>query len=477
MLNLNSQKNEAGLIECAQQCLMANKRRLPNVACVYTKRGAYRWRILTGIFTGLTLTATCALAASTDIADLPMSVKSIVPPNIMMMLDDSGSMNNIVPDTPYDPAAASISAPYVCPPGNRLSGGSALPSDTNAAWPDPPTDYLLQNSNGTLKVVDSNTTYTFGTTGSAKCFNPDQVYSARLNTLGESCGSGCTEAPTYYARGVYRGHYLNWYFSNTGGAWTSGLSKKPGTKSRMEIAKEASKGAIDLLTGVRLGLSTYNGSNGGSLLVQIGDIATNKTTVQTNIDGLSAGGSTPLAETLSDIGRYFATGYTGNLTLHQGQANQATASVASVFNNHEFLNSTGSSTLAAPIQKSCQKSFAMLMTDGRPDSDRYISSSLADYDGDCTGTNASNCSGGYDMKNGQTYEGSGSDYLDDVAQALYEMDLRPNLADPTGKAKTLANNNINNVSTYVIGFADPFVVNDPLVKATAEQGGRRFLRA
>src|SRR3979409_2222003 len=46
------------------------------------------------------LAAQGAQGASTDISDVPMAVKNLAPANIMFMLDNSGSMDNIIPDYP-----------------------------------------------------------------------------------------------------------------------------------------------------------------------------------------------------------------------------------------------------------------------------------------------------------------------------------------------------------------------------------------
>ncbi len=75
------------------------------------------------------------------------------------------------------------------------------------------------------------------------------------------------------------------------------------------------------------------------------------------------------------------------------------------------------------------------------------------------------------MKPSQTYNSEGSDYLDDVAKALYEIDLRPDLDDYQGNEVT------NNVITHPIGFADDQVLNDPLMQDTAANGGGIFLTA
>src|SRR5262249_23752598 len=108
-----------------------------------------------------------------------------------------------------------------------------------------------------------------------------------------------------------------------------------------------------------------------------------------------------------------------------------------------------------------------------PQEDLNISSScgLQDYDGDCPNGNDGVTCGPYDRKLNRTYESNGSDYLDDVAMALYDMDLRPDLNDFDGQSVK------NNIITYTIGFADDQAIHDPLLQSTATQGGGLFLVA
>jgi type IV pilus assembly protein PilY1 len=126
------------------------------------------------------------------------------------------------------------------------------------------------------------------------------------------------------------------------------------------------------------------------------------------------------------------------------------------------------------------------MTDGRPQQDQALSTNtyLCDYDGDSGGCTTSGPTA-YDKKTGaaasshpghigpgvHSYESAGSDYLNDVAQALYEIDLRPDLTAPAGRTKK------NNVRTYTVGFVDDQAKNDPLLKETAAQGGGTFSTA
>lgn len=400
-------------------------------------------------------------ARATDIADVPMAVNNLVRPNIAFMIDNSGSMSNIVPDVPFDP---NVTVTCTSPLGGEVGSPSAK-------------TYNIRILSGVPKIRASGSTDNgFDWSASGACFAPALLYEARL-LADVSCGSGCRE-PGNYLAAVYTGNYLNWYFgTGTLSGWTD---RRPGTQTRMEIAKSAAKQVVDSLDRVRVGLFSYNGSDGGTLNEIIGDLdAAKKTTVKSKIDSLTPSGSTPLAETLADIGKYFVTGYTGSLTLHPGLPNEITRTVSQTF-PHGFNNGSGVSSPPAPVQFFCQRNFAVLLTDGRPQLDRSengnISDDLKDYDGDCSGSNASNCDT-FDRKVSRIalYESNGSDYLDDVAQALKEMDLRPDLQPPAGSG--LTKNNKNNVLTYTIGFADEQVKNDPLMQETATQGGGLFLKA
>ncbi len=368
----------------------------------------------------------------------------------MLMVDNSGSMFNIVPEEPYDANATYVAS---CTGSNLVPAGTSV--DIGISSNQPRIDY-------------SGNYYEHGTSSGQRCFDTTSNYSARLF-------ANDVTSPVWYLDAEYTGNYLNWYFdgNNTTPTWTTGQQKKPGTQTRMEIAQTSTKTLVDSLENVRLGLSAYHNVgfdslNGGSLREIIGDLdAAKKTSVKNKIDALTASTLTPIAETLSDIGRYFTTGYTGNLKLHPGNNNETSTSVANIFNNHSIRNDSGQ-TITSPIQYSCQKSFTVLMTDGRSQADEDISNSFADYDGDCA-VAGSNCSS-YDQKPSPvTYESDGSDYLDDVAQALFEMDLRPDLSDPNGV--------INNLITYTVGFADVNVQNDPLIQQTATQGGGQFFFA
>ncbi len=430
------------------------------------------------ILVGFSFMLFSVTAIAGNVSQIPLFLAPPVKPNIMLMLDNSGSMNNIVPDSPYDPSVI-----VNCPAPNQLAA-----CDTSGC--------VQIKISGSKPYINYNgTTYTYGTATGQKCFATASQYSALLiaDNKTHTAPSGKT------GDADYTGNFLNWYFdaSNTG-AWTG--TQKPGTKSRLEIVKQSGTDLVNSLDHVRLGLSTYyNSQDGGALLEAIEDLDINtskKGDINTQINNLEPINNTPLSETLLDIGRYFATGNTGNLTLHPGKTNQASASVASVFtqgtkSDHQLYNSSGQ-TIVNPIEHSCQKSFAVLMTDGQPHLDRDINSLVRDYTGDCAAT-PSQCDStptdpnverlpatplpALSVKNYQNgtkkdrrYEWGGSDYLDDVAQALFDMDLRPDLTKSKAGEKS-------NLITYTIGFADPILANDPLLTDAAIRGGGQFKTA
>lgn len=458
-------------------------------------------------------------AAAQTINDVPMAVKNNVPPNFMFMIDNSGSMTNIVPTAPYD-ASVNYTPTSNCS-GTQVLGAGATVYIRIASVSGVRRSFIREGGNNYRHSTQTNTG-TFGN-NSYRCFSRNAEYSAHL-----LASSNNNTEPPGFLPSVYTGNYLNWYFGTTCSgttAWSG--SKKPlgsctgSVQTRMEIAIGAGKKMVDTLpkpitstadTSIRVGLSTYysgNNGDGGTLLVPIKNLSFDdaddtvthigRTPLKSAIDALEPVGNTPLAETLADIGRYLATGHNGNIAT----ANQSSINIDNFFrqggstarssclywpssgNRNACSNGSATSNNAAqrpPITEWCQRSYVFMLTDGRSNQDLAFSGNqyLRDYDGDCSGALASNCvnngaSGSYDRKINREYEGAGSDYFDDVAKALFDIDLRPDIADP--RPASVQPRKKNNARTYVIGFADSQVQDDPLLISTANQGGGKFIGA
>lgn len=229
--------------------------------------------------------------------------------------------------------------------------------------------------------------------------------------------SNVNSGPTYGCGGWNRtlrlGNWLN-YDQSTGGAM----------RTRIDVAQEVITNLINDTDGVRFGLMRFNTWEGGRLTTH-GQCGSTKADLIADINALTASGMTPLAETLTEAGLYFA-------------------------GKTSWYNSGVSYT--SPLQYRCQKNFVIFMTDGEPtadddprlDSEPYVNAAgdpIGDYDGD----------------------GSSLMYrLDDVSKYLYENDLDTTLGSTDDFE-------VQNVKTYTVGF----LTNQQLLQDTADdQHGR-----
>jgi type IV pilus assembly protein PilY1 len=456
--------------------------------------------------TALGMSATWVLAQ--PISDIPLPVKNNVPPNFMFMIDSSSSMHNITVGEPYA-ATATYALDFTCNAAVQIASGTInLRIDTAltgalAAWNGRPTFSVNNGATRYRAFGADNTTY------ARRCFNPTATYTARLFT--DAISGGGVRGHSNYGTASYSGHFLNWYFSANGSpsGTTNWINKKPTTgdqlKTRIEISKAEAKLLLTnpLKTGdltatpkkpisVRVGLSQYydeNNTDGGALLVGMGDFtAGHKGVLETAIDNLVAKGSTPLAETHGDIGRYMATGYSGNVTLpsawsgtsiddvlKQGGASTgrnsclasgiaAGASRTCTGNDAEPAPATGTPT--RPIQYWCQRSYAFLLTDGLPTKDAGFTDNT--YIGGYAGQPSTRPTGDFVPNY----------FLKDVSKALFDLDLRPNLVPPVGVSKLdKSGKPFTNLRTYTFGFGDADVTESPLLKDAATLGGGLFVGA
>jgi type IV pilus assembly protein PilY1 len=421
-------------------------------------RGLDRPNSVRGIAAAALLSVAVA-PASSEIAQTPLVVATApVPPNIMLLLDTSGSMANVMPEAPYDPQLS-----IAC--HNPVSNAGQI--DIRM---------LSSGSDVRFRVGNNTTNRVWGTSGTAACFDPGLDYSARLYA-----DSGTlTRSPGNYLPATYSGHYLNWYFGYDHVMGTVGSSvanwgdarKNPATRMRMEVAQQAARALVQEVSDVRMGLSRYDGAV-ARIEVGIDAIASNREALLSGIDALTPAGMTPLAQSMHSLGRYFVEGHNGMLTLHPGQSiaagdlfNESQRSAYQVFNRAPGYSAGVAQ--ASPIQQWCQRSAVVLMTDGQPQGDRDLEGHvLADYSGDCMTLNCDT----FGRKPGRTYESLGSGYLDDITLALYDIDLRPDLVDFAGRRVK------QNVITHVIAFADEDAAEDPLMQEAAERGGGLFRRA
>lgn len=221
---------------------------------------------------------------------------------------------------------------------------------------------------------------------------------------------------SYDAHDFYSANYLNWYKNY----------RTTSTQTRLEIVQDVTKTLADSMTGVNIGLMSFNPKNttqGGIVQVPVEDVSIVKTTFKNAVDALHPDTWTPLSETLHEAMLY----YKGDTPYLGGDS---VASAVGVDGKYK-----------SPIASACQANNIILLTDGEPTYDGDPSSSWYDSTEDAAtrtvmqksvGTCTNNC-------------------LDEISKYMFDNDI----GSLTGK---------QNVRTYTVGFE----TNQTLLKETAE---------
>lgn len=365
-----------------------------------------------------------APAWALNIADVPLFQSTTVSPNVMLLIDNSGSMDHITwkegyaDETAY-PAAEACSASA----GSWQWQGGWVWVETCSTWTS-----LVQGAtyyrSSALQLDCSANQRKFRFAGVERCLlMPDPV------------GSGSTR---------FKGNYLSYLLGQ--GVPDAQIP----TVHRMAVARDVSTSLVNSNPGMRFGLMAFDrddNSDGGRVLAGIGSAAS---TITTQIDGLRSETWTPLAEAYYEMTRYYrgmAANYTGD-------------------------------NFSSPIQYRCQKNFGIVVTDGLPTYDTSFpaddplgGANIPDWDGVgnglAEGVQYSDGLGG--AENG---EGSFL-YLDDIAKFAYDSDLRGAGNDQAGVSFNDVDFSKQNLTTYTVGFS----VDNQMLRDAAERGNGEYYTA
>lgn len=238
---------------------------------------------------------------------------------------------------------------------------------------------------------------------------------------------------------LYSANYMNWANGSSGPTsyWTT----------RLEIVKDVVQDLIDANQGLRIGLMRFDDgcdNFGGPVISEMKDIdnAGVKTDLKNIIEALTYDGCTPLAETM-----YEALLYYRGQDVHFGD----TPNLASV--NGAMV--PGWKKYDSPIEYECQKNFIVMLTDGDP---------VQDDDGETEINALLNTASGLTL--GNCNFSSGDDCLDELAEFGYNVD---------NATLALGNDiqNEQNIITYTVGFA----TNQTLLSSAANNGGGKYYTA
>lgn len=353
-------------------------------------------------------------AGALALPDTPLNVSASVPPNVMLLMDNSGSMENIIWHDEFNPA------------GNY------------GAW-----RYLNGSNDESKNYTDlnENSTYYPSNFRQGSCSNgfnrfrlgASEPYTYKCLKLPAPNGAGNTR---------YLGRYVRFLLDSfpSGTDLTTGLIPN---EYRMQVARDVAKDLVSNTPGVRFGLARFNNNEGGKV---IAGCDTDTSGLAATIDGLKAESWTPLAEAYYEVTRYFR-----GLSSHYNVKTNYTS----------------------PIQYRCQKNFTIVVTDGLPtydasfpnndpadsaDSNRSIPNwDGVDNDGPRLGGNA---------------EGD-SLYLDDIAKFAWDIDFKTSGTDNAGGSYEDEKYKQQNMYTYTVGFT----VANQMLEDAANYGNGLYLTA
>jgi type IV pilus assembly protein PilY1 len=422
----------------------------------------------------IALTVISGSPAVADDTEIFISQGTGAQPNIVLILDTSGSMDSAVTtQPPYDP---NVTYAGSCDPGRTYwRAGSGDPPDcTTSRW---------FNANGlvcnaALQGINSAGRYLAQRAGQwnaatnhweqVRQANKDQPVecSADAGVHGESAGD-----PKVYAfnSGVANdrwtadpGNQLDWDGSNVNQSYTfysaNWLNWRSDTSSfvtlsRLQIVQEVASNFVASISGVNIGLMRYSNNGGSGDAAAEGGMVTHEVVpVESDRQGLmdsinqnTADGFTPLSETLYEAHQYYSAGNVfygrdcgAGTPCSQVQPGQPLPSVPA------SREPGDPSKYHSPSQTSCQKNFVVYLTDGEPTQDNGADTKIEALLGHaCTGTGPGRC-------------------LDDLAGYMHDHDLRPGL--PSNQ----------NVTTYTIGFGEDVAGTTFLDEVAQAGGGENF---
>ena len=391
---------------------------------------------------GLPIVAALAFLwpATAGLADDSVLFSTYVQPNVLLILDSSGSMNHMVWHPDFDPNVT-------------------------------PTCTAFTNT--------SQYFYTSTQTSVTHCGNTRDIYVDPDVSPGTSTR--------------YMGSYLNWLFSDAAdAAWaeiqltnngvaslcTGGSNYSLYRRTRITAAKRALREIvceINQITSVKFGLGIFRNAsqgdpNGGFVIEEIDEYdATHAANLDAALASVSANSWTPLGESLFQAYTYFMSrdatdrpfGKDGTTRFPEYVYSTSTAGVG---------GEVGTAP-PDPVEYACQKNFVIVLTDGEPTMDDFVANTptttavgfgsvfkddlIGDYNADgeteeqpdvvCT-----SCWSGF--------------YLDDVALFMRTNDFRPDLDGDQF------------IDTYTVGFTTGSLANN-LLQKTADVGNGIFFFA
>ncbi|MCB1699228.1 MAG: hypothetical protein KDI14_00100 [Halioglobus sp.] len=412
-------------------------------------------------------------------------------PMVLILFDDSLSMNDVVADRPpYDPAETYVNAH----PGNRFywSKNGRLPVKGS-------NDFLYTNRNRCDTSIDSLADYGFFQTKARRWFaggqdqfctafscvggqqrdpgwleinsgsinapdvecladvvennplNPGRApgYPQNTSTVGQEYGPNPDPSMNWgeSAYTFYSAHYMDWYYDET---------LRLDSPTKLEVAQQVVSTLVEANKSIDFGLALFNdgrlvGDYDGGRIVQrlIPDMTdgvdSDRADFTAALEGTISAGYTPLCEATMEVYRYL-----GGLGVEYGYETHPTNDPQP----KDDLAESPAGTYATPLND-CAKTFVILMTDGRPTYDQDANDVIEALTGKSCET-----------------------YLNGLLPVPYlEKSCLPEIVGYMARHDVAGNPSEDNAmaQTYTIGYG--LEDDEPLLTRTAEMGKGKYFPA
>jgi type IV pilus assembly protein PilY1 len=424
-----------------------------------------------------------------------------VPPNVLLMLDNSGSMNAVMEHPSFDAATFTPTCDIMPDTGNF--------SDTLNDQLGRGTRRVCRSSGCRFEVRSSDSGWTATSDPSDHSGNGyiERQFCGQTRRL---YTDGVNES--YGNRTWYYSEYAEWLYSmddsdnvttyggltaqeildeidlsNNGQNYITGDRFAKFQITRITAARDIARDVIYQTNSdcpaylgdcgvyhdrVRFGLAQFHRSaHGGFVRAGIDAYSANRTSLSNAISALDAATSTPLSETLFKLYTYFMP----RTNPPFGDNGTTRFPVYSYEESDGDYTTTTSNIPDDPFTDVCQKNFIIMITDGEPTSDNFATSGsntlgFADFELRLIGDYAPDAVGDPDIGTDASPEvgsppwgsSAGSGWLDDIALFMQENDCRPDHPSE-----------VNVVDVYTVGFGTLGPVNS-LLQKTADNGNGLF---
>jgi type IV pilus assembly protein PilY1 len=263
---------------------------------------------------------------------------SNVPPNILFVVDTSGSMRTGVEQTievgsigvNYDPAFTysngaggcvagrlywkiesggdvdcnvsssylSTRSKYKCQAGEDAIGSVGFFNNQALQWRNRAWRTLQNNTNRPIECKDDSGIHGIDASNSRKFANKNGTGGANRWTT-----NGANEVSWGTSYTFYDGNYLNFQAISAGGG---GVITETIYRQRIEVVKDAIYNLVSTMNNVNIGLMRFDrDASGGMVVAPVGAVDTVRDNFLFELYSMYPNGGTPLAETLYEAGLYF----------------------------------------------------------------------------------------------------------------------------------------------------------------------------